>query len=63
MAKSTPCQSEHTDTVSAIRLVCMGMTQGYGPPPGDRQEIEEASAKVAIQGARYPDALERMTGS
>ena len=28
----------------------------------DLLAIEAASAKVTIQGARYPDALERMTG-
>lgn len=28
----------------------------------DLREIEAASAQVEIQGARYPEALERMTG-
>jgi aryl-alcohol dehydrogenase-like predicted oxidoreductase len=28
----------------------------------DLREIEEASSKIAIQGARYPDAIEKMTG-
>jgi aryl-alcohol dehydrogenase-like predicted oxidoreductase len=30
--------------------------------PADLREIESASAKIAVQGARYPEHLERMTG-
>ncbi|HLK17387.1 MAG TPA: aldo/keto reductase [Bryobacteraceae bacterium] len=30
--------------------------------PGDLQEIEDASSKIPIQGARYPEHIERMTG-
>lgn len=30
--------------------------------PEDLREIESAAAKIAIQGARYPEHLERMTG-
>jgi len=30
--------------------------------PADLREIESAAAKVAVQGARYPEHLERMTG-
>jgi aryl-alcohol dehydrogenase-like predicted oxidoreductase len=29
--------------------------------PDDRQQIEEALSKITVQGARYPDSLERMT--
>ncbi|MDB5074528.1 MAG: Aldo-keto reductase [Chloroflexi bacterium] len=29
---------------------------------GDLREIEHAAAQIAVQGARYPEALERMTG-
>jgi aryl-alcohol dehydrogenase-like predicted oxidoreductase len=29
---------------------------------GDLQEIEDAAAKIAVHGARYPDHLERLTG-
>jgi len=30
--------------------------------PGDLGEIESAAAKIAVQGDRYPEALERLTG-
>lgn len=30
--------------------------------PADLQEIEAAAAKIAVQGARYPEKLEQMTG-
>ena len=30
--------------------------------PADLAEIETAASRIAVQGARYPDALERMTG-
>jgi len=33
-----------------------------GLTPDDLREIEGASSKITIQGARYPDALERKTG-
>ncbi|MGA3158121.1 MAG: aldo/keto reductase, partial [Steroidobacteraceae bacterium] len=29
--------------------------------PSDLQEIEHAASKIAVQGARYPEHLERMT--
>jgi aryl-alcohol dehydrogenase-like predicted oxidoreductase len=28
----------------------------------DLHEIESAASKIAVQGARYPESLERMTG-
>jgi len=28
----------------------------------DLREIDEASAKITVQGARYPESLERLTG-
>jgi aryl-alcohol dehydrogenase-like predicted oxidoreductase len=28
----------------------------------DLREIESSAAKISVQGARYPEALERMTG-
>ena len=30
--------------------------------PAELAEIETAASRIAVQGARYPDALERMTG-
>jgi aryl-alcohol dehydrogenase-like predicted oxidoreductase len=30
--------------------------------PDDLREIEEAAARITIQGARYPESMERMTG-
>ena len=30
--------------------------------PDDRREIESAASKITVQGARYPEHLERMTG-
>ncbi len=30
--------------------------------PEDLREIDAATAKIAVQGARYPERLERMTG-
>ena len=30
--------------------------------PGDLADIENAAAKITVQGARYPEKLERMTG-
>lgn len=30
--------------------------------PGDLREIDQATSKIAVQGARYPDELERRTG-
>jgi aryl-alcohol dehydrogenase-like predicted oxidoreductase len=58
--------------VSAIGLGCMGMSFGYGPA-ADRQEmisllrtaVERGVTffdTATVQGARYPEKLERMTG-
>jgi aryl-alcohol dehydrogenase-like predicted oxidoreductase len=30
--------------------------------PDDLREIDAATSKIAVQGARYPERLERMTG-
>ena len=29
---------------------------------GDLREIEDAASKITVHGARYPDAIEKMTG-
>ena len=39
-----------------IDAVSVGLT------PDDRREIEDAAAKIEVQGARYPEHLEKMTG-
>jgi len=30
--------------------------------PGDLRDIEDAASKITVQGARYPEKLEQMTG-
>jgi hypothetical protein len=30
--------------------------------PDDLREIESAASKIKVQGARYPEKLEQMTG-
>ncbi len=30
--------------------------------PDDLREIESAAAKITVQGARYPEKLERLSG-
>jgi hypothetical protein len=30
--------------------------------PDDLREIDEAASKIKVEGARYPEQLERMTG-
>ena len=30
--------------------------------PDDLREIEAAASKITVQGARYPEKLEKMTG-
>lgn len=58
-----PTQSS---TVAAIGFGAMGMSQNLGAAEveltgDDLREIEAAAAQVEIQGARYPEHLERMT--
>ncbi len=49
--------------VSALGLGCMGMSQSYGLlPDEDVREIEGAASHITIQGARYPEQLEKRTG-
>jgi aryl-alcohol dehydrogenase-like predicted oxidoreductase len=30
--------------------------------PGDLEEIEAAASRIAVQGARYPEPFEKLTG-
>ena len=30
--------------------------------PGDLSDVENAASKITVQGARYPEKLEKMTG-
>jgi predicted aldo/keto reductase-like oxidoreductase len=60
--------------VSAMGLGCMGMSYGYGPPADsigaatleltsdDLREIDSAASKITLQGARYPEKLDQLTG-
>ncbi|HEY5707217.1 MAG TPA: hypothetical protein VIS96_16780 [Terrimicrobiaceae bacterium] len=45
-------QQKHLE-VSAVGLGCMGMSFGYGPP---------RTSRITVQGARYPEKIEKMTG-
>jgi aryl-alcohol dehydrogenase-like predicted oxidoreductase len=54
--------------VSALGLGCMGMTleENIGAvavalTPDDLRDIESATAQITVQGARYPESLERLT--
>jgi aryl-alcohol dehydrogenase-like predicted oxidoreductase len=44
--------------VSAIGLGCMGMTQSYGPNPGDRQEMISLIGKAVERGVTFFDTAE-----
>jgi len=33
-----------------------------GPAPDDLRDIDVAASKITVQGARYPEKLEQMTG-
>jgi aryl-alcohol dehydrogenase-like predicted oxidoreductase len=64
--------------VSALGLGCMGMSQSYGVPPDKQAMISlirtavergttffdtaEIYSRITIQGARYPEGLEKRTG-
>ena len=40
-------------------------TSGQSPvelTPDDLRDIESAASKITVQGARYPEKLEQMTG-
>jgi aryl-alcohol dehydrogenase-like predicted oxidoreductase len=44
--------------VSAIGLGCMGMSQSYGPPPGDRQEMIALLRAAVERGVSFFDTAE-----
>jgi aryl-alcohol dehydrogenase-like predicted oxidoreductase len=44
--------------VSAIGLGCMGMSQSYGPPPGDRQEMISLLRSAVDRGITFFDTAE-----
>src|SRR3954447_24116107 len=44
--------------VSAIGLGCMGMSQSYGPPPGDRQDMIAFIRAAVERGVTFFDTAE-----
>jgi len=44
--------------VSAIGLGCMGMSQSYGPNPGDRQEMMALIRAAVERGVTFFDTAE-----
>ncbi len=44
--------------VSAVGLGCMGMSQSYGPPPGDRQEMIALLRAAVDRGVTFFDTAE-----
>jgi aryl-alcohol dehydrogenase-like predicted oxidoreductase len=44
--------------VSAIGFGCMGMSQSYGPPPGDRQEMISLIRTAVERGVTFFDTAE-----
>src|SRR5271170_6975072 len=44
--------------VSALGLGCMGMSQSYGPPPGDRQEMISVIRAAVERGVTFFDTAE-----
>ena len=44
--------------VSAIGLGCMGMSQSYGPPPGDRQDMINLIRAAVDRGVTFFDTAE-----
>jgi len=45
--------------VSALGFGCMGAIELTA---GDLQEIDRAAAQITVQGARYPEHLQRLVG-
>jgi aryl-alcohol dehydrogenase-like predicted oxidoreductase len=44
--------------VSAIGLGCMGMSQSYGPPPGDQQDMIDLIRTAVDRGVTFFDTAE-----
>src|SRR5271170_1186353 len=44
--------------VSAIGFGCMGMSHGYGPPPGDRQQMISLIRTAVERGVTFFDTAE-----
>jgi aryl-alcohol dehydrogenase-like predicted oxidoreductase len=44
--------------VSATGLGCMGMSQSYGPPPGDRQDMMDLIRAAVDRGVTFFDTAE-----
>jgi aryl-alcohol dehydrogenase-like predicted oxidoreductase len=44
--------------VSAIGLGCMGMSQSYGPPPGDKQQMISLIRSAVERGVTFFDTAE-----
>src|ERR671934_1658568 len=44
--------------VSALGLGCMGMSQSYGPPPGDRQDMIGLLRAAVDRGVTFFDTAE-----
>src|SRR5947209_12356925 len=44
--------------VSAIGFGCMGMSQSYGPPPGDKQEMISLIRTAVERGVTFFDTAE-----
>jgi len=51
-----PCTTKLPRLDENIGAVAVELT------PDDLQEIESAASKITVQGARYPEDLEKMTG-
>src|SRR5438552_11963795 len=44
--------------VSALGLGCMGMSQSYGPPPGDRQDLIALIRAAVERGTTFFDTAQ-----
>jgi aryl-alcohol dehydrogenase-like predicted oxidoreductase len=58
MQKRTLGTGNATLEVSALGLGCMGMSQSYGPPPGDRQDMIAFIRAAVERGVTFFDTAE-----